>query len=1079
LQKYAYFGCMIRERGLLLYFLFVLLVLNALSGQAQFYRGSNVSFGKNRVQHKPFDWSFFPGEHFEVYYYQGGQQIAERALLYCEQEKMRLQKFFNVQLDDKIQVICFNKQSEFRQSNLGLTDEETASVGGATNILGNKMFVYFEGTDIELRRQVALSLSRIMYLQLMYGGDWRSLVRGNNRIAIPTWYSEGVIRYAALKDQRESERAAEDWFTNARYPNIHRLTGKQAELVGQSFWSYIGNIYGENVVVGILNMTQLFHGTDGGFQYVIGRNTETVVADYQRFIQQGRNLVKVEEELASLHVKRKKFQLLEPELVGKFKNTYAHVTPSNDLLKWAYTQHYKGEYTVYVYDTETKVKTKVARGDFRSDRIPDESTPQLAWHPNGKVLSYVIEKNGKLFWNTYQLESKEKSTKELFQIEKIQSMRYAPDGKKVVLSGTINGRTNIYLLPITANVPQKITDDSFDDIDPIFSEDGRAIYFSSNRGEKLELSYHDTVRTDDINFHIYKLNLTDDYKNEDLIQLTNANFSDGKLALGKDDKIQFIRSKGLFDERCSVYRDSAITSIDTTIHYRYFNVTEVLQKSGRQSRGFFISSDHKSGVWVSDLLNVPGALKLNLVNDRAIEIEGDERTPEKKEATYSEMLWFPRKKDINRIDTENFTFPSDRKRREESVKQSEALAYLTRIDIPKAKNYMVNYTTSYVQSTVDNQFASPFYQNFTGPSSITPGLSGFFKVGISDLMEDYKLTAGVRLAANFNNSDFGLSFENLKNRWDKKLSLQRQGQEINQQFAAIRLQTYNLTHEWKYPFTETSAVRLTAIGRNDRLVVLSSDVFTATFRNQNEWNVGGKVEYIFDNTYLKGLNYRTGTRFKAWGEHFRQPDKLNEKNSIYVVGFDFRHYQPIHRDLIFAFRLAGSSSIGDYKVVNYLGGVDNWLGQKIDNSVLVSANQGYTFQAFAGPLRGFFVNARNGNNFLLSNSELRLPLFRYLSNKSIKSDFADNFQVIGFFDIGSAWTGKNPYDDGNDFNTITVTQTPITVELRSNKEPIIYGYGFGLRSKVLGYHMRADWAWGVDDKTVMPRVFYLSLNLDF
>jgi hypothetical protein len=346
-------------------------------------------------------------------------------------------------------------------------------------------------------------------------------------------------------------------------------------------------------------------------------------------------------------------------------------------------------------------------------------------------------------------------------------------------------------------------------------------------------------------------------------------------------------------------------------------------------------------------------------------------------------------------------------------------------------------------------------------------------------MDDFKFTAGVRLAANLNNSDFGFSFENLKNRVDTKFSLQRQGQEITQEYATIRVQTYNLTHEWKYPFTETSAVKFTAIGRNDRMVVLSSDPYTASYKNQNEWNIGGKVEYIFDNTFIKGLNYRTGTRFKAWGEHFRQPDKLKEQNSIYVVGFDFRHYQTIHRDLIFAFRLCGSSSFGDYKVVNYLGGVDNWLGQKVDNSVLVSSTQGYTFQAFAGPLRGFYVNARNGNNFLLSNSELRLPLFRYLSNRSIKSDFADNFQVIGFFDIGSAWTGKSPYDDANDFNTITLTQTPVTVQLRSNKEPIIYGYGFGFRSKVLGYHMRADWAWGVDDRTVMPRVFYLSLNLDF
>jgi hypothetical protein len=528
-----------------------------------------------------------------------------------------------------------------------------------------------------------------------------------------------------------------------------------------------------------------------------------------------------------------------------------------------------------------------------------------------------------------------------------------------------------------------------------------------------------------------------------------------------------------------VFRDSAISSIDTTIHYRYYNVTEILQKSNRNSLGFFINKDCDTAAWIVEELGIPFSLEENLVVDRAIEVEGDESQSEENIAPYSQMVWVAKKKDPNKIDTENFAFPSDKKRQLENVAKAADTNTPLKVEIPRFRNYLINFTTSYVQSTVDNQFASSFYQNYTGPSSISPGFSGFFKVGISDLMDDFKFTAGVRLAANLNNSDFGFSFENLKNRWDTKFSLQRQGQEITQEYATIRIQTYNLTHEWKYPFTETSAVKLTAVGRNDRMVVLSSDPYTASYKNQNEWNIGGKVEYIFDNTFVKGLNYRTGTRFKAWGEHFRQPDKWKEQNSIYVVGFDFRHYQPIHRDLTFAFRLCGSSSFGDYKVVNYLGGVDNWLGQKVDNSVLVSSTQGYTFQAFAGPLRGFYVNARNGNNFLLSNSELRLPLFRYLSNKSIKSDFADNFQVIGFFDIGSAWTGKSPYDDANDFNTITVTQTPITVQLRSNKEPIIYGYGFGLRSKVLGYHMRADWAWGVDDHTVMPRVFYLSLNLDF
>ncbi|MFT6410835.1 MAG: hypothetical protein ACJA15_001659, partial [Flavobacteriales bacterium] len=48
-----------------------------------------------------------------------------------------------------------------------------------------------------------------------------------------------------------------------------------------------------------------------------------------------------------------------------------------------------------------------------------------------------------------------------------------------------------------------------------------------------------------------------------------------------------------------------------------------------------------------------------------------------------------------------------------------------------------------------------------------------------------------------------------------------------------------------------------------------------------------------------------------------------------------------------------------------------------------------------------------------------------------------------------------------------------------NREPIIWGYGFGLRSRLLGYFVRADWAWGVDDGMIMDRVFSISLSTDF
>ena len=87
--------------------------------------------------------------------------------------------------------------------------------------------------------------------------------------------------------------------------------------------------------------------------------------------------------------------------------------------------------------------------------------------------------------------------------------------------------------------------------------------------------------------------------------------------------------------------------------------------------------------------------------------------------------------------------------------------------------------------------------------------------------------------------------------------------------------------------------------------------------------------------------------------------------------------------------------------------------------------------------------------------------------------------VVGFGDVGSAWTGSNPYTSDNAFNTILIEGFNYEIILQNQKEPIVYGYGIGLRSKLFGYYVRFDYAWGVDDGIVLKPVKYLSLSLDF
>jgi outer membrane protein assembly factor BamA len=139
----------------------------------------------------------------------------------------------------------------------------------------------------------------------------------------------------------------------------------------------------------------------------------------------------------------------------------------------------------------------------------------------------------------------------------------------------------------------------------------------------------------------------------------------------------------------------------------------------------------------------------------------------------------------------------------------------------------------------------------------------------------------------------------------------------------------------------------------------------------------------------------------------------------------------------------------------------------------------YAYQTRITPIRGFRNNARNGSNMALFNTEIRLPIWSSLSKRSIESEFLRDLQCVGFADVGSAWNGSHPYDEANSFNQVVVVQNPITVTVDNNREPIIWGTGFGLRSKFLGYWVRADWCWGVDDGRWQDRIFNLSLQLDF
>jgi len=335
------------------------------------------------------------------------------------------------------------------------------------------------------------------------------------------------------------------------------------------------------------------------------------------------------------------------------------------------------------------------------------------------------------------------------------------------------------------------------------------------------------------------------------------------------------------------------------------------------------------------------------------------------------------------------------------------------IELPQERIYEKSFYNNYLVTQVDFSFLNNTYQVYSGGAPyFNPGFNLLTRFGTLDLFENYRITGGFRLAGNFDSNEYLFSVEHLNGKFDKQLTYHRQAF-LNASYNALfKTISQSIYLSYSKPVTEVFAVKGTVSYRFDRQVILSTDLASLNEPDFTQHWASLKGELIYDNTRKKIINIYYGTRFKIFGEYYRELSSA--KSDMVVLGIDFRKYTRIHRELIWANRFAASSSFGPTKLIYYLGGVDNWMGylfndvEMFNNAIPVTPGVNYGFQALATNMRGFSQNIRNGNNFALINSEIRWPIIRYLAGHPLRSNFLNSVQVVGFGDIGTAGRGNRP-----------------------------------------------------------------------
>lgn len=1084
----------VNNRAVKKWILFALIVcffVPALPLRAQFYNGSNMTFGKNRVQWDNTIWTYYRYDDFDTYFYLNGNELALYASAYAYDQIPVLERKLQSSLTEKIQFIVFNSLSDMKQSNIGLASEQQYNTGGITQILGTKVILYFDGNYLNFEQQIRAGLTEMLLNQLMFGGSIGSQIRNTAIFTLPDWYKMGVLSYVSEDWNTVLDDRLREGIVSGRFKKLNRLTGEDARVAGNSLWRYIIEQYGPSALPDIMHITQMNRNVQQGFLYVTGLKFKQLVknwyAHYSAFYS---NMDKRMPEI-ELPVKYRTYRSFERPAISPDSRYLAYVTRD------------EGKIRFWLKDLKTNKKRKLFKTGYRSDDKPDESYPIVAWHPGSELLAFVTEAKGKVWLHFYHINDHSLDSRNMIDYQKITSLSYAANGRKLVMAAVKQGKPDVYVFDIPSNTFERITNDYATDLNPVFADGDRRIIFSSNR-------LSDTLKIDEKPTPGQKSQLklfSYDYaQKSSVLQAVTEELevNEIKPTNGGQGVIRFLSDQNGIFNLYEARFDSAISFVDTSIHYRYFTQTKMLtdftsniydyswnpvdqklialMRSDNKQKLFFIDENELSETGFEERSFTRFARKRNETVQKSEQVQDSASKNRKRfRMLYREVQQTDSLQRLPLPERQGaFGILGDKKT---NLRLDYSLNELYEDSLkpaPIRRNYYVEYFYDELVTQVDFTYINYSYQPFAGggsPIYLNPGFNVYLGVNLTDLLEDYRLSGGVRLNTSLRNNEYAASFSNLKKRLDKHIVIHRQSVEDFQTTYLSRTYSHEAFYMLSWPFSEVLSLRGTAIYRNDMEVFLSTDQLNLKKPNNYE-NWGGlRAALVYDNSRQIGMNLHTGMRAKVFGEYFQLVDAASR--NFVVLGFDVRHYQRIHRNFIWANRLAGSTSFGTDKLIYYMGGVDNWLFPSFDRETPIDFNQNYAYQTLATNMRGFNQNIRNGNSFVVLNTEFRFPVFSYLFQNPISSDFIRHFQLIAFGDLGTAWTGWNPYDPANSLYTSYIENGPLNISVEIQKDPWVGGMGLGARTTILGYFIRADVAWGVEDAKIDKPVFYLSFSLDF
>ncbi len=444
-------------------------------------------FGQNKIQYKDFDFRVLETEHFNIYFYQGCDELAAFAEVILEDGYAMLSEELGMEIDFTIPAIIYNSPNDFSQTNIMLELIEEAT-GGFSEILKNRMVVPFTGDYEDFRHVLMHELTHIFQFAIFFPSRLEAIFSGDILYSVPLWVFEGHCEFMSQGWDVDADIFVRDLVINNKLIPIFALGGYGGWIVykeGQAFYKYVAEKYGREKVGEFLHLMKMKRNLEPAFMAAFGVTPDEFNKRWLRYYQM-QYWPEVDEMDYFDNFGR---IIYDHKKTNSIYNVSTAISPNGDKIAFISDQGGTAQILV-VSSIDGRLIGKLVKSAYSSGYEGLHLYHGgLSWSHDGAYVTFAAKSRGDDVLYVVSATNGDVYKRLKFDLTGIYAPKFSPDGKKIVFAGLKDSYSDIYVCDIETGIIENVTNDIYSESDPdILSDD--MITFISDRPDSNEDYYY-------------------------------------------------------------------------------------------------------------------------------------------------------------------------------------------------------------------------------------------------------------------------------------------------------------------------------------------------------------------------------------------------------------------------------------------------------------------------------------------------------------------------------------------------------------------------------------------------------------